>query len=153
MTDKHSGPQSGSRPSRRKRLLIAEPEPATRDWLRPIAAELDADLFEAASGLELQLLLNRQGPFDLVIVNDVLHYLPTAIVRRGLITVAPYVNGLLFAPTFTPRDQITGDRVDFQQRSADSYRRAFAQAGLRQVGPWAWTPRDRYEELAELERP
>lgn len=69
MNDKPSGPQSGSRPSRRKRLLIAEPDPATRDWLRPLAAELDAELFEAATGLELQLLLNRQGPFDLVITN------------------------------------------------------------------------------------
>jgi SAM-dependent methyltransferase len=97
--------------------------------------------------------LGLGGPFDLVIVSDVLHYLPRATVDRGLITIAPLVEGLLFAPTFTPRDDITGDRVQFQHRSATSYRRAFHAAGLRQVGPWAWTPRDRYEELAELERP
>lgn len=97
--------------------------------------------------------LGLGGPFDLVIVSDVLHYLPTATVRRGLLTVAPFVDGLLFAPTFTPQDDITGDRVAFQRRTAASYRRDFAAAGLRQVGPWAWTPRDRYEELAELERP
>ncbi len=97
--------------------------------------------------------LGLGGPFDLVIVSDVLHYLPTATVRRGLMTAAPFVDGLLFAPTFTPRDAIEGDRVHFQQRSAAVYRRLFADAGLRQVGPWAWTPRDRYEELAELERP
>jgi SAM-dependent methyltransferase len=97
--------------------------------------------------------LGLGGPFDLVIASDVLHYLPRATVDRGLVTIAPLVEGLLFAPTFTPRDDITGDRVQFQHRSATSYRRAFHAAGLRQVGPWAWTPRDRYEELAELERP
>jgi SAM-dependent methyltransferase len=97
--------------------------------------------------------LGLGGPFDLVIVSDVLHYLPTRVVRRGLQALAPFVDGLLFAPTFTPVDDITGDRVQFQQRSAATYRKAFAEAGLRQVGPWAWTPRDRYEELAELERP
>ena len=96
--------------------------------------------------------LGLSGPYDLVLVSDVLHYLPTAVVRRGLMSVAPFVDGLLFAPTFTPADDITGDRVDFQQRAATTYRRAFAAAGLRQVGPWAWTPRGRYEELAELER-
>jgi SAM-dependent methyltransferase len=97
--------------------------------------------------------LGLSGPFDLVIVSDVLHYLPTGVVRRGLLAVAPFVDGLLFAPTFTPADDITGDRVQFQQRRAATYRQAFASAGLRQVGPWAWTPRDRYEDLAELERP
>ena len=97
--------------------------------------------------------LGLTGPFDLVILSDVLHYLPDATVRRGLMAVAPFVNGLLFAPTFTRNDEIVGDRVDFQQRSAAAYRRLFADAGLRQVGPWGWTPRDRYEELAELERP
>jgi hypothetical protein len=96
--------------------------------------------------------LGLGGPFHLVIVSDVLHYLPRRTVDQGLLTVAPFVDGLLFAPTFTPRDEITGDRAQFQQRSATSYRRAFHAAGLRQVGPWAWTPRDRYEELAELER-
>lgn len=97
--------------------------------------------------------LGLGGPFDLVIVSDVLHYLPTSTLRRGLMMTAPFVDGLLFAPTFTPRDEITGDRADFQQRSATTYRRAFTSAGLRQVGPWAWTTRGRYKELAELERP
>jgi SAM-dependent methyltransferase len=97
--------------------------------------------------------LGLGGPFDLVLLNDVLHYLPAATVRRGLMTIAPLVDGLLFAPTFTRHDEIVGDKVEFQQRTAVSYRRAFHAAGLRQVGPWAWTPRDRYEELAELEMP
>jgi SAM-dependent methyltransferase len=97
--------------------------------------------------------LGLAGPFDLVLVNDVLHYLPTHTVRQGLLHVAPFVDGVLFAPTFTPRDDITGDRVDFRQRPANTYRRLFHEAGLRQVGPWAWTPRDRFEALAELERP
>jgi SAM-dependent methyltransferase len=96
--------------------------------------------------------LGIAGPFDLVLLNDVLHYLPSATLRQGLITIAPFVDGLLFAPTFTVNDEIVGDKVEFQQRDASTYRRAFRAAGMRQVGPWAWTPRDRYEELAELER-
>jgi hypothetical protein len=128
------------------RYLGVEPsEWAIRQWGRRRNLR-SGDLLTLAS-------LGLGGPFDLVIVNDVLHYLPRKTVDQGLLTVAPFVDGLLFAPTFTPRDQITGDRAHFQRRSATSYRRAFHAAGLRQVGPWAWAPRDRYEALAELEQP
>ena len=69
MSDNPPVSQSGPRPLRRKRVLIADAEPATRDWLKAIADQLDAEVFEAATGLELQRMLNRQGPFDLVITN------------------------------------------------------------------------------------
>lgn len=93
------------------------------------------------------------GPYDLVIVADVLHYLPTPVLKRGLLTLAPFVDGLLFATAFTRDDEIDGDLVDFQQRREDSYRKAFREAGLRQVGPWSWTSRGRWERMAALERP
>lgn len=95
--------------------------------------------------------LSLHANYDLVIVSDVLHYLPDAAVRRGLANVRPLVAGLLFAPTFTAHDEIEGDRVDFQHRSAEWYRRAFRAADLHQVGPWAWTTKVCYEQLADLE--
>jgi SAM-dependent methyltransferase len=97
--------------------------------------------------------LGIPGPYDLVIVADVLHYLPTPVLRRGLQAVAPFVEGLLFAPAFTRDDPISGDLVDFQPRREDTYRKAFHEAGLRQVGPWSWTSRGRWERMAALERP
>lgn len=96
--------------------------------------------------------LDLRPGHDLVILSDVLHYLPDDAVRRGLDHVAPLVGGLLFAPTFTATDEIEGDKVDFQHRDPAWYRRAFRGAGLHQVGPWAWTNAERYGELAGLER-
>lgn len=96
--------------------------------------------------------LGLGGPFDLVVVSDVLHYLPTPVLRRGLLGLAPFVDGLLFASAFTSEDEVDGDLVEFQQRRAATYRRAFEEAGLRQVGPWSWTSRGRWERLAALER-
>lgn len=97
--------------------------------------------------------LGLGGPWDLVVAADVLHYLTANQLRRAVPAMAPFVAGLAFCPTFTGSDAVEGDREGFQPRRAASYRRAFADAGLVQVGPWAWTPRDVAEELAELERP
>lgn len=97
--------------------------------------------------------LGLGGPWDLVVAADVLHYLGDRQLRRGIEAMAPFVEGLAFCPTFTGTDAIEGDRAGFHPRRAASYRRAFADAGLVQIGPWAWTPRDAAEELAELERP
>lgn len=97
--------------------------------------------------------LGLGGPWDLVVAADVLHYLTSSQLRRAVTTMAPFVEGVAFCPTFTGADAIEGDRDGFQPRRAATYRRAFADAGLVQVGPWAWTPRDVVEALAELERP
>ncbi len=93
------------------------------------------------------------GPWDLVVAADVLHYLPTAAMRRAVHAMAPFVGGLAFCPTFTGADAIEGDREGFHRRRAATYRRAFADAGLEQVAPWAWVPHGHAEELADLERP
>lgn len=93
------------------------------------------------------------GPWDLVIAADVLHYLGPGALPRAVQAMAPFVEGLAFCPTFTGADAIVGDREGFHPRRASTYRRAFAAAGLEQVGPWAWTPRGLAGELADLERP
>jgi SAM-dependent methyltransferase len=96
--------------------------------------------------------LGLSGPFDLVVCADVLHYLKTTELRSGLRRLAPFVGGLTYCPSYTGRDGVTGDLEGFQRRRrASTYRRAFADAGLHQVGPHSWVPRDLAEGLAELE--
>lgn len=95
--------------------------------------------------------LGLQGPFDLVVCADVLHYLPTPLLRRGLPILAEQVGGLAFCPLFTVEDQIDGDREDFQRRRAATYRRLFAEAGLHQVGMHGWVGEDTAIMLATLE--
>lgn len=97
--------------------------------------------------------LGLDGPFDLVVCADVLHYLPTPALRRGLLALAPFVEGLAWCPTFTAGDAIDGDHEGFQRRRAATYRAAFREAGLVPLGMHGWIPRGRLGDLAELERP
>ncbi len=92
------------------------------------------------------------GPFDLVVCADVLHYLPTATLQRGLLALAPFVAGVAWCPTFTAADAIVGDQQGFQRRSAADYRAAFAAAGLLPIGMHGWVARGTADQLADLER-
>jgi len=105
-----------------------------------------------AGGLTVLDQLGLDGPFDLVVCADVLHYLPTPALRRGLPLLAEQVGGLAFCPLFTAEDQIDGDREDFQRRRASTYRRLFAEAGLHQVGMHGWVGESTAMTLATLER-
>jgi len=95
--------------------------------------------------------LGLDDPFDLIVVADVMHYLPTAVLRRGVAQVARLLGGVAFFPTFTADDEIEGDRAHFQRRHAATYRRIFRQAGLIPIGMYAWTLRARQPEFADLE--
>lgn len=97
--------------------------------------------------------LGLDGIWDLVVCADVLHYLPTPALRRGLAALVPRVGTLAYLPTFTTSDDIDGDRVGFQRRSAAVYRKCFAEAGLVAVGLHGYQPKGLARELAALERP
>lgn len=97
--------------------------------------------------------LGLDGPFDLIVVSDVLHYLPTPALKRGIAQVAALLDGVAFLSAFTASDEIEGDRAQFQRRGAAAYRRLFRSAGLVPVGMFAWTTVTRARGLAELERP
>jgi hypothetical protein len=97
--------------------------------------------------------LGLNGPFDLVVASDILHYLDTTTLRAGLEQVVAQVGGLAFLPTFTAEDEIDGDRAHFQRRSAATYRRLFRSAGLLPLGMYAWTVPEFASELAKLELP
>lgn len=97
--------------------------------------------------------IGLDGPFDLVVASDILHYLPTPVLRNGLDQLVAQLGGLAFLPTFTVQDEIEGDRAHFQRRTAATYRRLFREAGLAPVGMYGWVLRERRRELAKLEAP
>ncbi|MDR2871738.1 MAG: class I SAM-dependent methyltransferase [Xanthomonadaceae bacterium] len=78
------------------------------------------------------------APVDLLICADVLHYLPTAELERGLPGLAELCAGVAFLETFTRDDDFDGDNEGFQSRSATWYRNRFHKAGLTGVGSHCW---------------
>lgn len=95
--------------------------------------------------------LGLDGPFDLVVAADVLHYLPTRALRLGLASMVALLGGVAFLPCFTAEDASEGDHHGFHSRRASTYRRLFAEAGLIPLGMHAWTLRARRRELSALE--
>ena len=75
-------------------------------------------------------------PFDLVVCCDVLHYVPTAALARGLAAIARLVGGggLAYVEFFTREDATEGDDEGFQPRAATTYARLVRAAGLTHVG-------------------
>ncbi|MGH7724475.1 MAG: class I SAM-dependent DNA methyltransferase [Candidatus Eiseniibacteriota bacterium] len=78
--------------------------------------------------------LGLRGPFDLVVCSDVLHYVPTADLARGLRAMARLAGGVLFLEFFTREDDSEGDEAGFMPRSAVTYRRLLKAAGLVHAG-------------------
>ncbi|MES1259460.1 MAG: class I SAM-dependent methyltransferase [Gemmatimonadota bacterium] len=97
--------------------------------------------------------LGLDGPFDLIVASDILHYLPTPVLTTGVRQIVSLLGGVAFLPTFTAQDEIEGDRAAFQRRSAATYRATFRRAGLIPLGMYAWTLKDRARDLAKLELP
>lgn len=77
-------------------------------------------------------------PVDLLVCSDVLHYLSTRELDRGLPGLADLCGGVAFLETFTARDAAEGDEDEFQARSAGFYRRRFEALGFRQLGSHCW---------------
>lgn len=95
--------------------------------------------------------LGLDGPFDLVVAADVLHYLTTPALQRSLAAMVPLVGGVAFLPCFTGDDASEGDHHGFQPRRAATYRRLFAAAGMIPIGMHAWIRKQRRADLAALE--
>jgi SAM-dependent methyltransferase len=93
-----------------------------------------------------------EAPADLVVCADVLHYVSTPELRRGLGSIASLTAGVAYLPTFTRADSIVGDRQGFQRRSAAAYRKLFDGAGLVACGLHFYVPASNVGELAALER-
>ncbi|UXI69803.1 class I SAM-dependent DNA methyltransferase [Tahibacter amnicola] len=118
--------------------------------LRPDAAYLGLDpseyvvsrwgrrrnLRQATFGQLAQLRFDER--FDLVVCADVLHYVKTAELKRGLGGIVDQLEGLAYLEVYTSDDQLVGDMDGFQRRTAQWYRQVFAEAGLQGVGSYGW---------------
>jgi SAM-dependent methyltransferase len=118
--------------------------------LRPKARYLGFDGSEyavARYGRRRNLHLARFGdfaqlrpcpPVDLLVCSDVLHYLSTRELDRGLPGLAELCGGVAFLETFTREDGAEGDEHDFQERPMAFYRKRFEALGFRQLGSHCW---------------
>ncbi len=74
--------------------------------------------------------LRFDGPFDLIVCTDVLHYVRSAELRRGLRGIVDMLDGVAFLELFTALDAPAGDKQGFLARAPGWYRSQFARAGL-----------------------
>jgi SAM-dependent methyltransferase len=95
--------------------------------------------------------LRIRGSFDLIICNDVLHYVAAPELREGMGALAKRLRGVAYLGLFTSADDIEGDVKSYLRRPPSFYRRAFARAGLRSVGMHCWIPAKLAEPRAALE--
>ena len=91
-------------------------------------------------------------PVDLLICSDVLHYLPTRELNRGLPGLADLCGGVAFIEMFAKEDAAIGDEDEFQSRPARFYRERLGKLGFAQIGSHGWlSPRIAHHATA-LER-
>lgn len=73
---------------------------------------------------------------DLVVCADVLQYVETREIERGLKTISRMVAGIAYIESFTTSDAMEGDRDNWHDRTGADYLRLFRRAGLTQCGPY-----------------
>lgn len=93
---------------------------------------------------------NRQH-FDIIICNDVLHYVAAPVLRSAMPPLAERLRGVAYLGLFTSADDIEGDLHGYLRRSPSFYRGAFEEAGLRSVGMHCWIPEALAHDRAALE--
>ncbi len=96
--------------------------------------------------------LGLRRRYDLVVCCDVLHYVPTAEVRRALTAMAALGRGPAYLEAYTSADAVDGDDAEFRRRSPAVYRRLFRSAGFTRVGPHCYVNGGIAEELVAFEK-
>lgn len=77
-------------------------------------------------------------PVDLLVCSDVMHYVPTRELRRGLPGLAALCGGVAFLETFAKEDEFEGDHDGFVPRAASWYRRELGALGFQPIGNHCW---------------
>lgn len=73
-------------------------------------------------------------PVDLLVCSDVLHYLDTRVLRRGLAEFGRLCDGVAYIDLFARGDRFVGDRDGYIARPARWYRAEFEEAGWTAAG-------------------
>jgi len=85
------------------------------------------------------------------VCSDVIHYVPTAELKRGLAGFSEHCDGVAFLELYTGDDDIAGDKNGFLPRSAKSYRTWFKDAGFVSCGSHAYLSENLHANAVELE--
>jgi SAM-dependent methyltransferase len=101
--------------------------------------------FETLSSLELD------GDFDLIVCADMLQYVPTPALRRGIRHLVQRLTGVAYLEAFTQADEMEGDLEGWYPRTRSQYLRIFADAGLAGCGMHCYLPAELAERAVELE--
>lgn len=78
--------------------------------------------------------VRSRTPVDLIVCTDVMAYVPTAELLRGLAEFSRLCDGMAFLDVFAAEDEFVGDHAGYIARGARWYRRRFAEAGWRHCG-------------------
>ena len=89
--------------------------------------------------------------FDLAVCVDMLQYVPTPALRRGIRHLASRLVGVAYLEAFTEADEMEGDLEDWHWRSRSQYLRIFSNAGLVGCGMHCYLTRELAETAVELE--
>ncbi|HKG94404.1 MAG TPA: methyltransferase domain-containing protein [Gemmatimonadaceae bacterium] len=96
--------------------------------------------------------LELEGPFDLVVCCDVLNYLETGELRRGLEHVRTLMGGVAYLELFTSADEMEGDLRHWHYRPTAYYRRLFDRLRLVRCGPHSYVGEALASQMTTLER-
>ena len=72
--------------------------------------------------------------YDLIVCADVMQYVPTPVLTRGIRHLASLLAGVAYLEAYTTGDAMEGDLEGWHPRSKTRYRRLFAAAGLTACG-------------------
>jgi SAM-dependent methyltransferase len=99
------------------------------------------------------LAKGARPPFDLIVCSDVLHYVDTPDLTKGLKAIGKWVGGgLAFLEFFTRDDDTEGDTEDFRKRPRATYARLLRAAGLTHLGLHCYVGRDVGRAIMDFER-
>ena len=91
-------------------------------------------------------------PVDLLVCSDVLHYIGTRELDRGLPGLADLCGGVAFIEMFAREDAAIGDEDGFQARPARFYRERLGKLGFVQIGSYGWLSPRIASHASALER-
>jgi SAM-dependent methyltransferase len=89
--------------------------------------------------------------FDLIVCVDMLQYVPTSALRRGIRQLAQRLGGVAYLEAFTEADEMEGDLEGWYPRTRSQYLRIFADAGLVGCGIHCYLSAELAERAVELE--
>jgi len=95
--------------------------------------------------------LRLGADFDLILCVDMLQYVPTPALKRGIAHLVQRLVGVAYLEAFTEADEMEGDLDGWYPRSRQQYLRIFAEAGLVGCGLHCYMTPEVAEAAVELE--